>query len=66
VLAGGDDYELCFAAPADRHEAILALARQLELPLTCIGRMTSEAGLRLLHEGEIMEVGVTGFDHFAA
>lgn len=66
VLAGGDDYELCFAVPADRHETILDLARQLELPLTCIGRMTSEAGLRLLHEGEAMEVGMTGFDHFAA
>jgi thiamine-monophosphate kinase len=65
VLAGGDDYELCFAVPADRHETILDLARQLELPLTCIGHMTSEAGLLLLHDGEAMEVGMTGFDHFA-
>ncbi|MDD5404220.1 MAG: thiamine-phosphate kinase [Sulfuricella sp.] len=66
VLAGGDDYELCFAAPAARHETILDLARQLELPLTCIGHMTAEAGLRLLRAGEIMTIGTKGFDHFAA
>ncbi|MEN6586143.1 MAG: AIR synthase-related protein, partial [Sulfuricella sp.] len=66
VLAGGDDYELCFAAPADRHETILELARKLELPLTCIGRMTAAAGLQLLRDGEIMKVSAKGFDHFAA
>lgn len=66
VLAGGDDYELCFTAPAARHETILDLARQLELPLTCIGHTTAETGLRLLRAGEIMTIGTKGFDHFAA
>ncbi len=66
VLAGGDDYELCFTAPALRHEAIRALAQELNLPLTCIGRITSGAALKVLKEGLEMTVGATGFDHFAA
>jgi len=66
VLAGGDDYELCFTVPAARHEAILVLARELDLPLTCIGRITSGAALKVLREGQPMTVGATGFDHFAA
>ncbi|MBU0594868.1 MAG: thiamine-phosphate kinase [Gammaproteobacteria bacterium] len=66
VLAGGDDYELCFAAPAARHAELLALAQKLALPLTCIGRIVSEAGLALLDgKGSLMPVAAKGFDHFA-
>jgi thiamine-monophosphate kinase len=66
VLAGGDDYELCFTAPAARHAEIIALAQQLDLPLTCIGRITPEAGARVLKQGQEMTVAARGFDHFAA
>lgn len=67
LLAGGDDYELCFTAPPSRREDILALSRRLELPLTAVGIIREGSGLRLLDaEGKDMPIGALGFDHFAA
>jgi thiamine-monophosphate kinase len=37
VLAGGDDYELCFTAPAEARPKIERIAKRLKVPLTCIG-----------------------------
>lgn len=66
VLAGGDDYELCFTAPVGRQAELHALAQKLALPLSCVGRITGEAGLAVLDgKGNPMPVGVKGFDHFA-
>jgi thiamine-monophosphate kinase len=52
LLAGGDDYELVFTAPAAHRDRILALSAQLGLPLTRIGAIQPESGLRLL-QGEL-------------
>ena len=66
VLAGGDDYELCFTAPSDRHDAVMAAGRQAGVPVTCIGRITAQAGLQVLDaQGEPMTIDKTGYDHFA-
>lgn len=66
LLAGGDDYELCFTATPHRSEAIRAIGTQLGLPLTCIGRITEQSGLRLLDaQGHPMELKKAGYDHFA-
>lgn len=66
VLAGGDDYELCFTAPARYHGEIMRLAQIISLPLSCIGSITDEPGLRVLgFDNEIMNIKDTGFDHFA-
>lgn len=66
LLAGGDDYELCFTAPPDRERAVLAVAQAAGVQACRIGRITAEAGLRLLDgEGREMAVGEQGFDHFA-
>ncbi|MDO8890461.1 MAG: thiamine-phosphate kinase [Sulfurimicrobium sp.] len=66
VLAGGDDYELCFTAPADRHAELEELSLKLALPLACIGRIASGAGLAVLDgKGDPMPVEMKGFDHFA-
>lgn len=70
-LAGGDDYELCFTAPADTHLAIGAIAARLELPLWCIGSLRAadagEAGTVTLldPDGQPVAIGPHGFDHFA-
>lgn len=67
LLAGGDDYELCFTAPPDRAPAILAVAQAAGVPVARVGRITDEPGLRLLDgEGREMDIGERGFDHFAA
>lgn len=66
VLAGGDDYELCFTAPAARQAELLALAQQLALPLTCVGRIRAGTELGVLDgKDQPMPLGARGFDHFA-
>ena len=64
ILAGGDDYELVFTAPADKREAIADIATQLDLRLTRVGRIQPAPGLRLLNRGEPMPLARAGFDHF--
>ncbi|MDR2112286.1 MAG: thiamine-phosphate kinase [Candidatus Accumulibacter sp.] len=67
-LAGGDDYELVFAAAPEKRAALSALAAELNLPLWRIGRFTAAAGrgdVRLSGErGEALAIGRKGFDHF--
>ena len=66
VLAGGDDYELCFSASPDKRADIIELSKDLNLPLTMIGQMTSGTGVSLLGlDNEIVAFKETGFDHFS-
>ena len=44
ALGGGDDYELCFTAPADRQREIIAIGSQWGREIFCIGRVTQEGG----------------------
>lgn len=66
LLAGGDDYELCFTASAGKHTDILQLSESLALPLACIGSINDGKGL-IVHgwNNEILEIKKTGFDHFS-
>ncbi len=65
LVAGGDDYELLFAAPADAAERIAALSSQLGLPITMIGRIEAGAGVRLVDAaGQIIAVEAVGYRHF--
>jgi thiamine-monophosphate kinase len=66
VLAGGDDYELLFTAAAARREAVDGAAAQAGTPVTRIGRIEAEAGIRLL-DGKGMQIlrRYGSFDHFA-
>ncbi|MHB8847405.1 MAG: thiamine-phosphate kinase [Burkholderiales bacterium] len=67
ALAGGDDYELCFTAPADAEAEILAIGAALDVRVTAIGRIVAAPGLRLFDsKGRIMTPAITGFDHFAS
>lgn len=67
VLAGGDDYELCFTAPAAAEAEILAIGVRLDVRLTAIGRIVAAPGLQLFDsKGRIMTPAITGFDHFAS
>ncbi|MDO9466281.1 MAG: thiamine-phosphate kinase [Thiobacillus sp.] len=67
VLAGGDDYELCFTAPAERRDAVQAAAESAGVAVTRIGRITAEPGLAVLGtDGAPLTIDHTGYDHFAA
>ncbi len=66
TLAGGDDYELCFtAAPALRTQ-VAAAAQASATPVTRIGSVQAQAGLRLLGaDGEELLARYASFDHFS-
>lgn len=68
LLAGGDDYELCFTAPTRVRDAINALSVRLDLRLSRIGKIDKQPGLRLLDdEGKYMPTSpFIGFNHFPA
>jgi thiamine-monophosphate kinase len=66
LLAGGDDYELCFTAPASVASRLAAISTQLALPLSRIGSITAGAGLVIRDErGAPLPALPRGFDHFA-
>jgi thiamine-monophosphate kinase len=67
VLAGGDDYELVFTAPAHRRAAVVAAAEASATPVTRLGRIEAAVGLRLVDgQGQPVANTFASFDHFAA
>ena len=65
ILAGGDDYELCFTAPATKREAINLLSKQLNLAITCIASTRADIGLQAMCKNNQIKLLKHGFDHFA-
>ncbi|HET9664488.1 MAG TPA: thiamine-phosphate kinase, partial [Burkholderiales bacterium] len=68
LLAGGDDYELCFTAPLARRRAVLRAASRTATKVTAIGRIegrkTRPRVTVIAHGGKRMEVKRGGYDHF--
>ena len=65
LLAGGDDYELCFTAAQANRREIEALSAELAVPLTRIGKIHPGAGLIVKDaQGHAMTLEITGYDHF--
>ena len=65
LATGGDDYELLFAAPPESAAALVALAAELQVPLSDIGRIKSGAGVQLLDgAGREIPVAAAGWRHF--
>lgn len=64
VLGGGDDYELVFAVPPGRREALVAAARAAGVPVAAIGRFEAGEGVRLTAGGQPLRLPRTGFVHF--
>lgn len=61
MLAGGDDYELCFTVPRERQAQLESLGR----PVYRIGEVTSERELRCLEGGRPAELpDEAGYRHF--
>lgn len=61
----GDDYELLFTAPFNRRNEIAALAKELELPLTRIGKVTEQPVLQTLSKGRRFDIKKFGYHHFS-
>ncbi len=80
AAASGDEYELCFAVPASANQQVEQLARDLDLPLTRIGRVLGTSSLSATDAGDphglvrwvndqgqflpIDQIPGAGFDHF--
>lgn len=60
ALSSGDDYELCFTVPPDR----LAAIDRLSTPVTRVGTIEAEPGLRLFRRGNPYHWTGRGYDHF--
>ena len=67
LLAGGDDYELLFAAPPRHRSEIESLSARFGLALHRIGHLTAERSVLLLREadGGLAAPPAYGYDHFA-
>jgi len=62
MLRGGDDYELCVCLPP---EALEEAQQRLDVPLTQIGRITGEPGLRSIDaSGSAQPQDACGYRHF--
>ena len=68
VLAGGDDYELCFTAPPERAARVLEAGRQAGVAVTAVGQIVAGAALLVRDEhGHPLDLsGLRAFDHFAS
>lgn len=72
AVAGGDDYELLFSAPAAQREAVRRAAADAGTPVTCIGRVEAlapgaEPAVRFVDaQGRAVAPAWSGFDHFKA
>ena len=67
MLAGGDDYELCFTVPKEKRSKIDVISQETGIPLTRIGKISTGEGLVIFDATEkpiILET--TGYDHFHA
>jgi thiamine-monophosphate kinase len=67
LLAGGDDYELCFTAPALAASKLDALSAELGLALTPVGNIEQRSGFVVTDErGRALDTLPAAFDHFRA
>lgn len=72
MMSGGEDYELLFTASGDLEDAIKALAQDMGIRITRIGRIDTGQGVRMLcrspGKSELTEQDISyqGFDHFTS
>jgi thiamine-monophosphate kinase len=67
ILAGGEDYELCFTAHADSREKIVAIMKKCGIEAAPVGIVTSSPDVTVLDAaGQPFQSSHQGFNHFAS
>lgn len=67
TLAGGDDYELCFTAPIQQREQVIAAGLRTGTAVTRVGKIERELGLRLHDQNGLpLALELKSFDHFVS
>ena len=65
LLAGGDDYELCFTAAPEQTRVIEQVSQRIGLTLTPIGKVVADTGLVVRDpQGLALDLNYASFDHF--
>ena len=64
ILAGGDDYELCFTAPKSSRDSILAISKQINCQISMIGEIDAGSDLIVMFNNQHLSISKKGFDHF--
>lgn len=65
AISGGEDYELCFIAPAAHHQSIQQLAKTAGIPVTVVGKVTDSGQVKaILPDGTIFKPSASGYTHF--
>lgn len=64
-LTAGDDYELCFTAPASLHDEIISRLLVLGCSCVCIGQIGDQKGLRVFDQNKPIDCReLKGYLHF--
>ena len=63
ALDGGEEYELLFTAPPENQTEIAELSEEFAVPVTAIGRIVADKGLRLERDGSLEQVPPSGYEH---
>ena len=65
AMNGGDDYELCFTAPAAKREAVQHAAAMSNTVVTRIGQITAARELKIVNAaGVALAISSNSYDHF--
>jgi len=65
ILAGGDEYELCFTATGTCHAELMKIGARLGMKLANIGKIVAGQGCIVRDaNGKPMDISEGGYDHF--
>lgn len=64
ALDGGDDYELCFTAPAADDPQVMAIAARQGVMVTRVGEVGDGTGLACKRDGKLSPYEDRGYKHF--
>ena len=64
VVAGGDDYELCFTIPGEKQIEFERLLQNKNILVSCIGEIELEKGVRCFFKNEKLDIQSSGYQHF--
>lgn len=65
VVAGGDDYELCFTLPPEKLDLLDEVRPILDCELTQVGEIVSEQGVScIMQDGTVLDCAGSGYQHF--
>lgn len=65
ALTGGEDFELCFTAPARLEPKLNWALRHHDVGVTCIGQISATRGIIFAEGGRAWPVEPRGYNHFA-